>query len=223
MGQGSSQAGYYPISLNINHRRCVVVGGGQVAQRKVKALLEHGAIVAVISPTICPELERLAGRGTIKVLPRSYQPGDLEGAFLAIAATAETDINRKVAEEAKRRGILVNVVDDPKHSDFIAPAYLHRGDLTIAISTAGRSPALARKIRTRLEENFGKEYTSLVGLINEVRSELKQEGVKINPATWQEALDLDRLIEMIHAGQRGEAKTALRQHLTTLRPTLPTR
>lgn len=204
---------YYPISLNLNSRRCVVVGGGQVALRKVEALLEHKATVEVISPTLCPELRCLAQSGVINVLQRNYQPGDLKSAFMAIAATGATETNRKVAEEARRCGVLVNVVDDPEQSDFITPSYLRRGDLTIAVSTAGKSPALARKIRARLEENLGQEYISLVNLINEVRSGLKQRGVTISSDVWQKALDLDLLTEMVRAGQIEEAKAILLSRL----------
>jgi precorrin-2 dehydrogenase/sirohydrochlorin ferrochelatase len=200
---------YYPISLNLNGRRCVVAGGGQVALRKVKVLLEHKATVEVISPTLCPELQHLAQSGAIKVLQRNYQTGDLKGAFIVIAATGETDINKKIAGEARMQMVLVNVVDDPEQSDFIAPSYLRRGNLTIAVSTAGKSPALARKIRTQLEENFGEEYSSLTNLISEVRSELRQRGVTISSSAWQEALDLESLTEMVRASQTKEAKANL--------------
>ncbi|HUV55982.1 MAG TPA: bifunctional precorrin-2 dehydrogenase/sirohydrochlorin ferrochelatase [Dehalococcoidales bacterium] len=204
---------YYPVFLNIYQKKCIVVGGGEVALRKVRALLEQGATVQVIAPTLSSELSHLADSNTITVLPRNYEPGDLKNARIIIAATTETETNRRVAMEAKRRGILVNVVDDPEHSDFIVPSCIHRGDLTIAISTAGKSPALARKIRTRLESDFGKEYLSLVKLIGEVRSELKRRRVKVNATIWQDALDLDQLIEMVRAGQIEKAKTTLLNNL----------
>ncbi len=208
---------YYPVFLGISGKRCVVVGGGEVALRKVRALLEHEAEVKVISPDLCLELAQMAEKGIVMVLPRSYNDGDLEGTFIAIAATCDSEINRKVAEEAREKKILVNVVDDPEHSDFIAPSYLRHGALTIAVSTAGKSPALARKIRTRLENDFGTEYASLAIIASEVRLELRQQGIKVNGDTWQEALDLDVLTRMLRAGQSEKAKATLLANLERLR------
>ncbi len=210
---------YYPIFLNIRGKRCVVVGGGAVALRKVKALLEHEASVKVISPELCPELSQLAKSRAIQVLQRNYNGRDLQGVFIAIAATDDGEINNKVAEEARAKGVLVNVVDDSEHSDFIVPSQLRRGDITIAVSTAGKSPALARKIRTRLEKDFGAEYASLALLVDEVRSELKRQGIKINGYGWQEAIDLDMLIELLRAGQNEKAKATLLANLKRLRQT----
>jgi siroheme synthase-like protein len=210
---------YYPIFLNIRGKRCVVVGGGAVALRKVKALLEHEASVKVISPELCPELSQLAKSRAIQVLQRNYNGRDLQGVFIAIAATDDDEINNKVAEEARAKGVLVNVVDDSEHSDFIVPSQLRRGDITIAVSTAGKSPALARKIRTRLEKDFGTEYASLALLVDEVRSELKGQGIKINGYGWQEAIDLDVLIELLRAGQNEKAKATLLANLERLRQT----
>jgi len=201
--------GYYPIFLNISGKRCVVVGGGQVSLRKAKALLEHGASVEIISPDACPELNKLAEDGEISVLPRSYQAGDLEDAFIVIAATSDRGTNLEIAREAQGKAVLVNVVDDRENSDFIVPSYVRRGDITIAISTAGRSPALARKIRTRLEKDFGDEYASLARLIGEVRAEIKQQGIKVDGDGWQEALDLDLLIKLLREGDKEKAKTIL--------------
>ena len=208
---------YYPIFLNIRGKRCVVVGGGPVALRKVKALLEHEASVEVISPELCPELSQLAKSRTIQVLQRNYNGGDLRGAFIAIAATDDGEINNKVAEEARAKGVLVNVVDDLEHSDFIVPSQFRRGDIAIAVSTAGKSPALARKIRAKLEKDFGAEYASLALLIGEVRSELKRQGIKVNGHSWQEAIDLDVLIELLRTGQSKKAKATLLVNLERLR------
>jgi len=213
MNVSSQSSSYYPIFLNIHQKKCIVVGGGEVARRKVGALLERGAIVQVIAPTLCSKLSSLAESKTISVLLRNYEPGDLKDALIVIAATTETETNKKVAMEAKRRGILVNVVDDREQSGFIVPSCLRRGDLTIAIATAGRSPALARKIRARLEKEFGKEYADLANLIGEVRSDLKKRRVKVNASIWQDALDLDQLIEMMRAGQIEKAKTTLLNNL----------
>ncbi len=208
---------YYPISLNIFGKKCVVVGGGKVALRKVKVLLEHGANVEVVSPALHRDLAQLVEAGTIRLIHRDYTPGDLKDAFLAIAATTKTDTNKRVAEEAKRQGVLVNVVDDLEQSDFIVPSYLRRGNLTIAVSTDGTSPALARKVRTNLEQNFSEEYTSLVDLIKEVRAELQNRAVTVSGNDWQRALDLDLLLELLRNGQRDKAKATLLVNLGTLR------
>ncbi len=204
---------YYPVSLNIRGRKCVVVGGGEVALGKVRTLLEHGADVKVISPDFCPELAQLSDSGKISVRNHSYETGDLAGTFLAIAATNDREINRQVAEEARSSTVLVNVVDDAENSDFIVPSYLRRGGLTIAVSTSGQSPALARKIRTRLEKEITNQYGTLTCIIGEVRSEIRREGMKIEDNRWQEALDLDLLLELLKKGEREKAKAILLSRL----------
>ncbi len=206
---------YYPVFLKIGGKRCVVVGGGQVALRKVMALIEHRASVNVISPELCPELIELAEDGQIRVFRRHYQPDDLQQAFLAIAATNNSDINLQIATEARSKAVLVNVVDDAENSDFILPSYVRRGDVAIAVSTAGRSPALARKIRTRLEKDFGDEYASLAVLIDEARAEVKRQGIEVDSDTWQEALDLDLLSDLVRRGDREKARDVLLRNLKT--------
>ena len=193
-----------------------MVGGGLVALRKVKALLEHGAKVEVISPDLCPEMIQLAESGAVHVLHRNYVKGDLEGALISVAATDDSKKNEEISEESRRSGVLVNVVDDRQYSDFITPSYLRRGDITIAVSTGGKSPALARRIRARLEEDFGAEYAALALLANKVRSELKQEGISVDSDAWQEALDLDLLVDMIRDGRNEEAEATLINSLKKL-------
>jgi precorrin-2 dehydrogenase/sirohydrochlorin ferrochelatase len=153
-------------------RQTVVIGGGHVAARKVEGLLAAGAQVKVISPLLVPALQRLADSGVLTHTPRPYQHGDLKDTFLAIAATDENIVNRAVWAEAMQRGCLVNVVDDPEHSTFILPAVLQRGEMSVAISTGGGSPALARRLRERLEDLIGPEYGTLAGLMAELRPEL---------------------------------------------------
>lgn len=204
---------YYPVFLNVRGKRCVVVGGGEVALRKAKALLERGALVKVVSPTLCPELKRLAKIKIISTLSKAYEPDDLKGAFMVIAVTDESNTNKEIADEARRQKILVNVVDNAEQSDFIASSCLHRGNLSIAVSTAGKSPALARKVRSRLEQYFGEEYASLTDLIGGVRSELKEKGITVSNDDWQKALDLDLLIKLLQTGQRERAKATLLDNL----------
>jgi precorrin-2 dehydrogenase / sirohydrochlorin ferrochelatase len=148
----------YPIFLDLSGRRCVVVGGGQVANRKARKLLQARAEVVVISPEIRPELESVAS----EVHRRPYEAGDLEGAYLAFAATDAREVNAAVALEAKERDIPVNVADGPSGGDFALPSVLRRGRLQVAVSTGGASPTLARRIKGELEETFGPEWAGIV-------------------------------------------------------------
>ena len=208
-----SRAPYYPIFLDLAGRRCLVVGGGTVALRKVEALLEHQAIVKVISPKLSSQLEKMASENTIEIEARQYRSGDLEGAFLVIAATDNAEVNGRVSRDARRLGLLINVVDDAARSNFIVPSSLSRGDITIAISTAGTSPALARKIRTELEDYFGAEYAALARLAGEVRRQLIGSGQAVSPERWQKALDIGYLIGMLREGKEAEARAALLSRL----------
>ena len=154
----------------------------------------------------------------IKATLKEYKHGDLKGVFVVIAATDDTKTNERIAQEAMERGTLINVVDAPKLSNFIVPSYVRRGDMTIAISTSGKSPALARKIRTELEKKFSEEYAALALLLNEVRSELKQRMIQVPSEAWQQALDLDSLLELLRSGQRDEAKRRLLNSLERQSP-----
>ena len=213
MKNNTPETVYYPVSLNIRGRKCVVVGGGQVALRKVRVLLKHGADVSVISPDLCPELVSLAERREIRVLTREYRAGDLKGAFIAIVATNNSEVNQQVVSEARRQAVLVNVVDDAENSEFIVPSLLRRGEVTIAISTSGKSPALARKIRTRLEKEFGDEYAQLARLIGKVRAEAAGLNIKVDGDGWQEAIDLELLLELLRRGEAEKASTTLLSNL----------
>ncbi len=163
----------YPLNLiNLSARKAVVIGGGTVALRKVEGLLAAGAQVTVISPALTDGMAVLHAEGRITVIPRAYQEGDLDGAWLVVAATDDATVNRAVYAEAERRGCLVNVVDDPEHSNFIVPAVVRRGEVTVAVSTGGSSPALARRLRERLAEVIGPEYGELAALLAELRPTL---------------------------------------------------
>lgn len=156
----------------MDSRQSVVVGGGQVATRKVEGLLSAGAQIRLISPMLSPDLKRMVEAGEVDHLPRSYRNGDLENAYLVIAATNDPDVNRAVWEEARQRGCLINVVDDPQHSNFILPAVVQRGEMSVAITTGGNSPALARRLRERIEQLIVPEYGTLAELLGELRPEL---------------------------------------------------
>ena len=163
----------YPVFANIAGRKVVVVGGGQVAQRKVLGLLKCRAHVVVISPELTGEMAQLRDRGLIEVLNRPYQKGDLEGAWLVIAATGDEQVNQQVFDEANEKGIFCNVVDVPNLCSFQVPSVVRRGDLQIAISTSGASPALAKHIRKQLQEEFGKHYEPFLTALSELRTGLK--------------------------------------------------
>jgi precorrin-2 dehydrogenase / sirohydrochlorin ferrochelatase len=167
--QGMLDTPFYIACLRLSGRRCLVVGGGEVGLEKVEGLLACGADVTLVAPDAVEPLRELAEEGSIRWERREYRTDDLEGTFLAIAATGDTDTNIQVFEDAERRAMLVNVVDVPPLCNFILPAIIRTGPLAIAISTAGASPALAKRIRDEIAEEYGEPYARLAVLLNEVR------------------------------------------------------
>ncbi len=159
----------YSVTLNLSGTFCTVVGGGQVALRKVQALLAEGAEVTVISPALIPELAAMQDR--FVWMKNSYKDGLLEGSFLVIAATDQRDVNRQIAQWCQENQVLVNVVDSKKESNFIVNAAVKQGDLLIAVSTNGISPAVSRTIRQELEQQYGPEYAVMLELIAQARAE----------------------------------------------------
>src|ERR1700733_7868293 len=160
---------FYMACLRLSGRRCLVVGGGEVGLEKVEGLLVCDAAVTLVAPAAVPELERLAAEGSIAWERRDYRREDLEGTFLAIAATDDTDVNIAVHDDAEARAMLVNVVDVPPLCNFILPAIVRSGPLAIAISTAGASPALAKRMKREIAEQFGEDYARLAVILNEAR------------------------------------------------------
>lgn len=163
---------YYPVFLRVADRQCIVIGGGRVAEQKVTSLLHAGARVTLVTPHTTPALAALAGEGKLVHHNRPYQPGDLRGYFLAFGTTDDVAVQAQIAAEAAHEGVLLNVVDQPQRCDFIMPAIMERGDLVIAASTGGASPALARRIRQQLEDTFGPEYEFAVRLLGRLRDRL---------------------------------------------------
>ncbi|MGZ5309469.1 MAG: precorrin-2 dehydrogenase/sirohydrochlorin ferrochelatase family protein [Solirubrobacterales bacterium] len=159
----------YVACLMLKRRRCLVIGGGEVGLEKVEGLLACGGEVTLVSPEAVPELAEYASEGSIAWDRRVYSPENLEGAFLAIAATGDTEVNIAVYEEAERRAMLVNVVDVPPLCNFILPAIVRNGPLAIAISTQGASPALAKRMKREIAESFGEPYAKLAVLLNDAR------------------------------------------------------
>jgi precorrin-2 dehydrogenase/sirohydrochlorin ferrochelatase len=204
--------GLYPVFLEMSGRRCLVVGGGPVAERKVEGLLDASAIVTVVSPATTERLRALALAGRIQHRPRAWTPEDLEGVELTFVATDDGQINARVAREGRRRGVWVNAADDPAHSDFILPALVRRGPLTVAVGTSGASPALARHVREELEQVLGAEYAALAELAGEVRRELRARGRAPDAETWRRALDGD-LRGLLVVGRRDDARRRLLERL----------
>ena len=194
---------YYPASLDLRGRNCLVVGGGVIAERKVESLVECGARVTVVTCEATTGLAALAQGGEIDLWLRSYTSDDLAGKFLVIAATDDPAVQARIGEEAKERGLLVNVVDEPANCTFIVPAVARRGELSIAISTGGRSPALAARIREKLEGLFGPEYEEWVDLLGQLRAPLAAlfPDPEERKAAWYRIVDSD-CAELIRRGER---------------------
>lgn len=167
---------YFPINLDIQDRACLVVGGGAVASRKTGTLLECGAVVTLVSPELTDTLADLASSGRIHWECRTYRSGDLDGKQLVFAVTNQRDVNRRVVEDARRAGILVNVGDQPDLGDFTLPAVVDCGRLMMTVSTSGNSPALSRLIRKELENRYGPEYDAALQLLGAVREKLLAAG-----------------------------------------------
>ncbi len=163
---------YYPVNLNIKNKNCLVVGGGDVSTRKVMTLLECGAFLTVVSPVASAKLLNLAETGLIALKKRTYVESDLHGMFLVICATDNDVLNRQVSVDAEKLNMLCNVADRPEACNFILPAIVKRGDLIIAVSTSGKSPAFAKKIRKDLEKQYGDEYARFLKLMGAIREKL---------------------------------------------------
>jgi siroheme synthase-like protein len=178
----------FPLFVELAGRPCLVVGGGAVAERKIQSLLYAGARVTVVSPTLTPALAALAATRRVVHVARDYAPGDLRGAVLAFAATDDGAVNGAVAREGRRRGVWVNAADDPVHCDAILPALVRRGPVTVAISTGGASPALARATRERIDAALPPAYGVLGSIAADARRALRARGRRASAEAWAEAL-----------------------------------
>ena len=160
---------YYPVFLDISGKPCAVIGGGEVAGRKVQRLLQCGAQVTVIADALSPELDALKARGEIAHIDGQYAAEHIASAFIAIGATDNRHVNEQIFRDARAGYILVNIVDEPERCDFILPSIVERGDLAVAISTGGKSPALAKHLRRELEATFGREYETYLDIMGQIR------------------------------------------------------
>ena len=184
----------HPIFLDLRDRPVVVVGGGPVAERKIDALLEAGARVTVIATDVTPAIEEWAQAGRVHVERRPYRPGDLGGARLAYAATGDADANRLARQDADAGGVWLNVADEPALCDFFTPAVARRGDLTVAISTNGASPALAARLRAKLQRDLGPEFAELLGQLAALRARYRRERRPLSAARQEIERLIDRLL-----------------------------
>jgi precorrin-2 dehydrogenase/sirohydrochlorin ferrochelatase len=199
---------YLPLFLDLAGRRCLVVGGGRIAEGRTRLLAAHGAVLRVVAPEISDALSEMAADGRVDdVRLHAFAPDDLDGVFLALAATNDRDVNAKIAETARGRGILCNVADDPQSCDVHIPALVRRGDLTVAISTGGASPAVTASVRRRLEDVFGPEWGALLSMLGDLREPTKQRYPQpaLRATAVRALLDDGRVLELLRAGKVDEA------------------
>ena len=201
---------YYPIHLDIQDRNCLVVGGGGVGTRKVKTLLKCGAKVTVVSPEISDRLQNLAQSARLTLKPRPYRTEDIEGMFLVIGASDDETLNRQISSDAERRNTLCNIADRPEKCNFILPSILRRDDLVITVSTSGRSPALAKKLRKNLERRFGPEYGDFLKLMGAIRSKLLSQAhePEVHKPLFEQLID-SNLIALIQEGNTEDINALL--------------
>jgi precorrin-2 dehydrogenase / sirohydrochlorin ferrochelatase len=203
----------YPIALVLDGKPCLVVGGGEIADGKLDALLLAGALVTVVSPEVRPRIAALAAEGQITLQQRPYQSSDLDATYLVIAATDDRPLNARVVTEARAAGILTQAVDDIPYCDFFAVAIVRRGDLQLGISTNGRSPAFARWMRERLDTELPAEYGDLLAVLGDVRDSIKARGPIPAYEHWQEAIT-DDVLAALGAGDRETATARIYERVS---------
>jgi precorrin-2 dehydrogenase/sirohydrochlorin ferrochelatase len=201
---------YYPVHLDIKNRKCLIVGGGAVGTRKVNTLLECGARVTVVSPEPTPQLTRLASEGSITLEKRDYRSDDMTGMFLVIGATDDESLNHQVSKDAEQAHILCNIADRPEVCNFILPSIVHRGDLVITVSTSGKSPALAKRLRKQLETQFGQEYADFLLLMGAIRKKLLAQAhePEAHKDLFHKLIE-SNILNLMHAGQKEDVNMLL--------------
>ena len=201
----------YPVNLVLDGRQCLVVGGGHIARRKVEGLLTCGARVRVVAPQIDADLRLITD---VAFDERRWRPEDLDGVWLVIAATDDPAVNGAVYDAGQRAGIWVNGADDPANCSFTLPSVVRRGDLQVAVSTGGRSPALSRWLRRRIEGEIGPEYAVLLDILATERDGLKAAGRSTEGLDWNSALDSD-MLDLIRTGDLAHARERLQTCLSS--------
>ena len=199
---------FYPVFLNLTGRRCVIIGGGQIATGKISKLLDAGANIVVISPDVTEEIRNLSDKGFTELYLRKYQVGDIDGAFLVIAATNDRAVNQQIFEDAEKSGVLLNAVDDMPHCSFIAPSVVERGSVTVAISTGGASPALARKLRETLENSGDLGWADATNVLSKTRQLIKDNQIEVDPQRWQCCMTPE-VLQLAQSGQEEESHETL--------------
>ena len=204
---------YYPVFLDLESKPVIVIGGGRVACEKVAGLRNAGARITIVSPELAPELQELKDAGEVEHIARPWQPSDLDGDWaMVMVATDDGAVNREASGESRARRIWVNAADDPANCDFILPAVVRKGKITLAASTAGASPALARRLREELDAYLTDDMPALADLLAEVRADLRKRKVHVENDTWQQAID-GQLRVLLAQRKYGQAKARLIERL----------
>jgi precorrin-2 dehydrogenase/sirohydrochlorin ferrochelatase len=204
----------YPANLVVAGRRCLVVGAGRIAARKIDALLDAGADVRVVAPEIGSAVRARADKGELEVVERAFEPADIDGAWLVTSATGDPVVDHAVFLAGEERRVWVNAADDPANCSFTLMSVVRRGDIVVTVGTGGRSPALAAWLKARFEDELGPEYETLLDLLSEAREELRANGRSSEDVDWRHAID-SGMLESIRAGRVEEAKETLRACLSS--------
>ena len=199
----------WPVNLLVRDRLVVVVGAGRIAARKIEPLLELGALVTVVAPQIGPEVRAWHDARRLVLHERAFRPDDLDGAWLAVTATADAGVNRAVSVAGEERRLFVNSADDPANCSFTLMSVVRRADIVVAVGTGGRSPALATWLKRHVQGEMGPEYETLLEILSEAREELRAGGSSSEDADWQRAFD-SGILDLVRAGRIAEAKELLR-------------
>jgi siroheme synthase-like protein len=206
--------GGYPANLLLGGRRCVVVGAGRIASRKIEALLDAGGVVHVVAPELGDEVRALVADGRVTADERGFDAADLDGAWLATAATSEPAVNRAVFEAGEERRVWVNAADDPEHCSFTLMSVVRQGDLVVTVGTGGRSPALATYLKDHVATEMGPEWATLLDLLSEAREAARAGGTSTETLDWRRALD-SGMLDLIRNGHVAEAKELLQTCLSS--------
>jgi precorrin-2 dehydrogenase/sirohydrochlorin ferrochelatase len=208
----------YPLFLNLSGKNCLIVGGGPVAERKAASLLEYGANIKIVSPAVEKEIAAWAEENVLTWVAREFAADDLDGAYMVFIATDDNGLNKNIADRCRQKGILVNAVDDPPNCDFFVPSVLRRDCLAVAISTEGRSPMFAARLRRQLESIITEEYGQIVNMLGQVRDELRCSSLDITQRKQflEQLVDFD-LLDLLQTGRYQEAEERINQCMSCLR------
>ncbi|HUV11955.1 MAG TPA: bifunctional precorrin-2 dehydrogenase/sirohydrochlorin ferrochelatase [Acidimicrobiia bacterium] len=211
---GRAGLGGYPVNLLLTGRRCVVVGAGRIAARKIGALLDAGADVHVVAPDVCDEIAALSRDGALTLSLRPFTDTDLDDAWLATAATSDRTVNRAVFDAGTARRVWVNAADDPEHCSCTLMSVVRQGDLVVTVGTGGRSPALATYLKDHVTTEMGPEWATLLELLSEARESLRSTGASSEGLDWRGALD-SGMLDLIRDGRTADAKELLQTCLSS--------